>query len=74
MTSSLVRHRIEKRIPISGLMPCAALLLHRDRTDKGRFALNALRVRMPLAPLDRGAPSQHGRQVIHKGGVQAGDD
>lgn len=47
-------------------MPCAALLLHCDRTDKGRFALNLRRVGMPRAPLDRDAASQHGRRVIQK--------
>ena len=47
-------------------MPCAVLLLHRDKTDKCGFGLNALRVGMSQAPLDRGAPSQHGRRVIQR--------
>ena len=52
--------------PVFGLMPCAVLLLHRGRTDKCCFALNGPRVGMSPAPLDRGAPSQHGPWVIQK--------
>ncbi|MCV9936661.1 hypothetical protein OIU35_09820 [Boseaceae bacterium BT-24-1] len=51
MTSSVLRIR-------------AVLMVHRGATDKSRCVLNAARVGMSSAPLDRSASSQHGRRVI----------